>query len=130
MVRGGGPRNMKYKGPPMAAIFFMTSFNRDRGGPWPPWLPPWIRSCKSNGNLADAERKGLKIAFLSSSRPNLSFFQMKTLIGCLFSASSWPLPQFLPRCFILASYYLPLSHCLFLSASSRSHLSRFWASSR
>ena len=23
---------MKYKGPPMAAIFFMTSFNRDRGG--------------------------------------------------------------------------------------------------
>ena len=44
MVRGGGPRNMKYKGPPMAAIFFMTSFNRDRGGPWPPWPPPWIRS--------------------------------------------------------------------------------------
>ena len=45
MVRRGGPRNMKYKGPPMAAIFFMTSFNRDRGGPWPPWPPPWIRSC-------------------------------------------------------------------------------------
>ena len=42
MVRrgGGGARNMKYKGPPMAAIFFMTSFNRDRGGPWPPWPPP------------------------------------------------------------------------------------------
>ena len=32
---------MKYKGPPVAAIFFMTSFNRDRGGgPWPPWPPP------------------------------------------------------------------------------------------
>ena len=29
---GGGPRNMKYKGPSVAAIFFMTSFNRDRGG--------------------------------------------------------------------------------------------------
>ena len=33
MVRGGGGgRNMKYKAPRMAAIFFMTSFNRDRGG--------------------------------------------------------------------------------------------------
>ena len=30
----GGARNMKYKGPPMAVIFFMTSFNRDRGL-WP-----------------------------------------------------------------------------------------------
>ena len=36
---GGGPRNMKYKGPPMAAIFFMTSFNRDRGG-HDPLAPP------------------------------------------------------------------------------------------
>ena len=36
---GGGARNMKYKGPLMAAIFFMTSFYRD-GGAWPPWLPP------------------------------------------------------------------------------------------
>ena len=41
---GGGPRNMKYKGPSVAAIFFMTSFNRDRGGHGPPG-PPWIRSC-------------------------------------------------------------------------------------
>ena len=41
MVRGGGgPRNMKYKGPPMAAIFFMTSFNRDRGGGHGPPGPP------------------------------------------------------------------------------------------
>ena len=41
---GGGARNMKYK---VAAIggplYFMFSFNRDRGGVWPPW-PPWIRS--------------------------------------------------------------------------------------
>ena len=37
---GGGPRNMKYKGPPMAAIFFMTSFNRDRGGAMAPSAPP------------------------------------------------------------------------------------------
>ena len=34
----GGARNMKYKGPLMAAIFFMTSFNRDRGAMTP--LPP------------------------------------------------------------------------------------------
>ena len=40
MVKGGGPRNMKYKGPPMAAIFFMTSFNRDRGGGMAPLAPP------------------------------------------------------------------------------------------
>ena len=32
---GGGARNMNYKGPPVAAIFFMTSFNRDRGGHGP-----------------------------------------------------------------------------------------------
>ena len=32
---GGGARNMTYKGSPMAAIFFMTSFNRDRGGHGP-----------------------------------------------------------------------------------------------
>ena len=36
----GGPRNMKYKGPPVAAIFFMTSFNRGRGGHGPPSPPP------------------------------------------------------------------------------------------
>ena len=36
MVRGGGARNMKYKAPRMAAIFFMTSFNRDREEPWGP----------------------------------------------------------------------------------------------
>ena len=35
---GGWARNMKYKGPTMAAIFFMTSFNRDRGAMAP--LPP------------------------------------------------------------------------------------------
>ena len=36
---GGGARNMKYKARRMAAIFFMTSFNRDIGrhGPWPPF---------------------------------------------------------------------------------------------
>ena len=37
---GGGARNMKYKGPPVAAIFFMTSFNRDRGGMAPMAPPP------------------------------------------------------------------------------------------
>ena len=31
---------MKYKGPPVAAIFFMTSFNRDRGGAMAPLAPP------------------------------------------------------------------------------------------
>ena len=36
---GGGPRNMKYKGPLVVAIFFMTSFNRDRGGHGPPGPP-------------------------------------------------------------------------------------------
>ena len=30
---------MKYNGPPMDAIFFMTSFNRDRGG-YGPLAPP------------------------------------------------------------------------------------------
>ena len=35
----GGQRNMKYKAPRMAAIFFMTSFNRDREGGMAPWLP-------------------------------------------------------------------------------------------
>ena len=39
MVGGGEPRNMKYKAPRMAAIFFMTSFNRDRGA-WPLAPPP------------------------------------------------------------------------------------------
>ena len=47
MVRGGGgARNMKYMGPPVAAIFFMTSFNRDRGGggmaPLAPPLDPQL----------------------------------------------------------------------------------------
>ena len=42
---GGRARNMKYKGPPMAAIFFMTSFNRDGGGRHGPLgHPPWIRN--------------------------------------------------------------------------------------
>ena len=36
IVRGEGARIMKYKRPWMAAIFFMTSFNRDSGGAWPP----------------------------------------------------------------------------------------------
>ena len=35
----GRARNMKYKAPQVAAIFSMTSFNRDKGG-----MPPWIRS--------------------------------------------------------------------------------------
>ena len=30
---------MKYKGPPMVAIFFMTSFNSDRGACPPPLDP-------------------------------------------------------------------------------------------
>ena len=49
MVRGGGAINMKYKGPPMVAIFFMSSFNRDSGGgAWPPCPPPpQIRSWQS-----------------------------------------------------------------------------------
>ena len=46
--RGGGTRNMKYKGPPMAAIFFMTSFHRDRGA-WPPWLPHGSAAAHSRG---------------------------------------------------------------------------------
>ena len=45
MVRGA--RNMKYKAPRMAAIFFMTSFNRDRGG-MAPLVPSRIRSWFNN----------------------------------------------------------------------------------
>ena len=40
---GGGARNMKSMGPPLAAIFFMTYFYRARGGgvlAWPPRHPP------------------------------------------------------------------------------------------
>ena len=38
---GGGPRNMKYKAPRTAAIFFWPIFYRPGGGgPWPPWPPP------------------------------------------------------------------------------------------
>ena len=36
---GGAARNMKYEGLPMAAIFFMTSFHRDRGA-MAPLAPP------------------------------------------------------------------------------------------
>ena len=35
----GGPRNMTYKPPHAAAIFFWPIFYRPGGGPWPPWLP-------------------------------------------------------------------------------------------
>ena len=47
---GGGARNMKYKGPSMAAIFFMTSFNKDGGGmaPWPPPPDPKLDSSTIN----------------------------------------------------------------------------------
>ena len=40
MVRGGGggARNIRYKGPAVAAIFVMTSFNMERGEGWP-WTP-------------------------------------------------------------------------------------------
>ena len=31
---------MKYKAPRMVAIFFMTSFNRDKGGGHGPMVPP------------------------------------------------------------------------------------------
>ena len=37
---GGGPRNMKSMWPPLAAIFFMTSFYRTRGGHGPLAPPP------------------------------------------------------------------------------------------
>ena len=41
----GGPRNMKYKPPCLAAIFFGL-FLQAKGGAWPPWAPPpWIRYC-------------------------------------------------------------------------------------
>ena len=40
---GEGPRNMKSMRLPLAAIFFMTNFYRDRGGMAP--FPPWIRYC-------------------------------------------------------------------------------------
>ena len=51
---GGGERNMKYKGPPMAVIFVMTSFNRDRaggGGAWPlaPSPPPGSAAAAGGG---------------------------------------------------------------------------------
>ena len=36
----GGPRNIKYKPPRIAAIFFLTYFYRPGGGAWPPWPPP------------------------------------------------------------------------------------------
>ena len=35
----GAPGNMKYKAPEMVAIFFMTNFNRDRGGDMAPLAP-------------------------------------------------------------------------------------------
>ena len=40
--------NMKYEALQVAAIFFMTRFNRDRGQPWPPCPPgsTWIRISK------------------------------------------------------------------------------------
>ena len=36
---------MKYKASPVAAIFFMTSFNRNRGGGGGVGTLPWSRSC-------------------------------------------------------------------------------------
>ena len=45
---GGGGKNMKYKAPRMAAIFFMTSFNRDRGGHGPLGSPPGSAAALSN----------------------------------------------------------------------------------
>ena len=51
MVRGRRPRNMKYKAPRMAAIFFITSFNRDRGA-LAPMPSPWIRSWSRGINAA------------------------------------------------------------------------------
>ena len=39
-IVSGWARDMKYKAPQVAAIFFMTSFNRDRWGPWPLAPPP------------------------------------------------------------------------------------------
>ena len=40
---GGGPRNMKYKPPCAAAIFFWPIFYRPGGGAMAPLAPPWIR---------------------------------------------------------------------------------------
>ena len=37
---GGGARNMKYKPPHWAAIFFWPIFTRQGGGPWPPCPHP------------------------------------------------------------------------------------------
>ena len=36
----GGARNMKYKPPGTAAIFFYLFFTGRGGVAWPPWLPP------------------------------------------------------------------------------------------
>ena len=37
---GGGARNIKCKAPQMVAIFFIASFNRNRGGGHGPLAPP------------------------------------------------------------------------------------------
>ena len=60
----GGARNMKYKGPPMAAIFFMTSFNRDRGGGHGPLGSP-PRSAAVNIHFLSAAVVFLVCRFLS-----------------------------------------------------------------
>ena len=44
---GGGARNMKSMWPPLAAIFFMTSFYRTGRGGAMALSPPWIRYCGS-----------------------------------------------------------------------------------
>ena len=45
----GGSRNIKYKAPQVAAIFFMTSFNRERGAIVPLAPSSWIRSWGGRG---------------------------------------------------------------------------------
>ena len=52
-----GPRNMKYKGPPMAATFIMTSFNRDRGGHGPLGSPPGSAAGVKRSKKKKSEKK-------------------------------------------------------------------------
>ena len=59
----GWARNMKYKAPRMVAIFFMTSFNRDRGGDHDPPCPPPPRSAAVFA-LVSRPMKGFKFGML------------------------------------------------------------------